>query len=92
MTKLHRFFFFFWKIAMRVDGIKKGTFFSIYSEEKKRNIQGVVTSLSGESIDKNQFCCDINIIWLEPLQGNDTRYYSGGSYSYKDAVNKLRKC
>ena len=91
MTRLHRFYFFWWKIWMYLNGIKPGAFFLEYSESKGRNIKGVVTSLNGESVSKKDFGFDIYIDWLEPLQGYDTRYYSSGAYSYKDVINKLRK-
>lgn len=91
MTRLHRFYFFWWKIWMYLNGITPGTFFLEYSEEKGRNIKGVVTSLNGESVTTKKFGFDIYIDWLEPLKGFDSRYYSCGSYSYKDVVNKLRR-
>ena len=91
MIRLHRIYFFFWKLIMRSKGIKIGTFFVEYSEQKHKDIKGVVTSLSGDSITKNKFGFDININWLEPLEGYDSRCYTFGSYRYKDTVKKLRK-
>lgn len=87
----HKIYFFFWKILMRLIGIKPGTFYSVYSETKKRNIKGIVTNLSGNSINRAKFGFDIHIHWLEPIDGNDSRYFSSGSYSYKDIVKKLEK-
>jgi hypothetical protein len=91
MTKKHFFYFFFWKLWMKLNGIKTGTFFTVYSELKQKEILGVVTSLSGESINNKIFETDININWLEPIQGFDSRYHTFGSYSYKDTLKKLKK-
>lgn len=91
MTKKHRIYFFFWKLWMRFNGIKVGTFFEEYSHQKNKYIKGVVTSLSGCSITTKKFGFDINISWLEPCRGFDSRYFTSGSYSYKDTIKKLKK-
>lgn len=83
MTKLHKFYFFFWKLFMRTKGIKKGAFVTIRSTKKKRQIKGVISQLVGESVTKKEFGFDIYIDWLEPLRGNDSRFFSCGAYGYK---------
>ena len=73
---------------MRLKGIKRGAFMKVYSEQKDRQIIGVVTSLSGDSIDNNSYWFDVNIHWLEPIQGNDSRFHACGSYCYKEIIDQ----
>ena len=83
MTRLHGIYFFFWKLKLYFLGIKKGTFVKTFSEDKSKFIKGVVTSLNGDSITSTKYSFDISVNWLEPLQGNDSRYYNVGHYTEK---------
>ena len=76
---------------MTLKGIKKGTLFLIWSEDKKKWIKSVVTEFYGDSINNNTFSFQIGINHLEPIQGNDSRYFSWGSYSYEDIKN-MKRC
>lgn len=91
MTKKHYLFFLIWKIKMYLKGYKKGTFVKVWSEEKNKFIKGVVLSLSGDSVTKKNFGFDVNVKFLEPVVGHDSRFYSYGSYSSKEIGKKLLK-
>jgi len=90
MTKKHRIVFRIWKFWMRIIGIKKGTFLLQWVPEKNKHITAVITSLSGESATKTKLGLDINIHWLEPIKGHDSRYYTSGSYSYSDIKKNFK--
>lgn len=84
MTRKHYMYFKFWKFLMRLRGIKYGKVVSIFYEE--RQIIGIVSGLSGDSINDKLYGFEVNIKWLEPLQGNDPRYHTYGSYEYKELI------
>lgn len=83
MTKKHRFYFFLWKIKMYLKGFKKYTCVETYSEDKKKVIKGFVFGFTGDSVTNKVYGFDVNIKWIEPLQGNDARFFNSGWYSEK---------
>jgi hypothetical protein len=68
---------------MYLKGVKKYACVETYSDHKKKMIKGFILGFSGDSVTKNKFGFDINIKWIEPLQGNDSRFFSSGWYSEK---------
>lgn len=91
MTKKHRLFFLIWKIKMYLKGYKKGTFVKVWSEEKDKFVKGVIECLSGDSITTKKVEFDLNVKFLEPVVGNDSRFYSYGSYSSKEIGKTIVK-
>lgn len=83
MTNKHKITYFFIKLWCKLNSINIGKIVYYYSEDKQKKIKGVITSFDGGSITKNKFYFDININWLEPTQGNDSRFYSTASYDLK---------
>ena len=91
MTKKHYLFFIIWKIKMYLKGYEKDVPVKTWSEEKQKFIKGYIQSLSGDSVTKEKFGFDLNVKWLEPIQGNDSRYYTSGSYSEKNIGKTILK-
>ena len=75
---------------MLLRGIRPGTFLYVYSEDKGKWIKSVVTGLYGDSISHESAGFSVMIHHLEPVQGFDSRFYSSGSYSYKDIFHGER--
>lgn len=71
-------------------GIIEGIPVSTYSEDKKKKIPGIITSISGDSITRTKFAISINVQFMEPLRGSDLRYYSSGSYSLKEFKKNIK--
>ena len=84
MTAKHYIYFLFWKLLQRIRGFRIGTQVKIWSQEKDKHVKGCITSISGDSIDNSIFNFYFGVNLYEPLQGNDSRYYSWGSYHPKD--------
>ena len=84
MTRLHKFLFFFWRVKMYLKGVRKGTILKTYAADKNKLIEGVVLHLSGDSVSRKKVEFSIQIHWLEPLQGFDSRLYSSGVYFEKN--------
>lgn len=89
MTKKHRFYFLLWKIKMYFKGFEINTPVKVYSEDKKRFIKGYIQQFTGDSITKKKFGFEIHVLFLEPLSGNDTRWFSSGFYSEKSIKEKI---
>ena len=89
MTLKHSIYFFIWKAYAYLIGIRKGIFVKCYSDEKNKTIQGVITQINGNSVSDNKWSEDIQIQWFEPMQGNDSRFYSSGGYFHKDFKDKI---
>ena len=81
MTKKHYLIFLLWKIKMYLKGYKKGSVVQIWSEEKKRFIGGFVKGFTGDSITEKKFGFDVWIRFIEPIEGNDSRFFTSGFYS-----------
>lgn len=84
MTKKHKLYFLVWKLIQRLKGFKVGTIVKIWSEEKRRFIKGCVTTVQGDSINYKDYDFYLGINLFEPIEGNDSRYYTWGSYSPKE--------
>lgn len=84
MTRLHKIYFFFWRIKMCLKGVHRGTILNTYSQDKDKLIEGVVLYVSGDSISEQVVEFSITIHWLEPIQGFDSRVYSSGVYCEKN--------
>lgn len=76
MTRLHKLFFFFWKIKMRILGYGKGALVKVYSEDKNKWIKGAVTGLVGCSVTRKKYDFSLQVQFFEPSQGNDARFFS----------------
>ena len=87
MTLKHYIIFLFWTAKMWLKGFKKETPIQVWSFEKNKFIKGYIQSLSGDSIDDKKYSFDLNVKFLEPTQGFDSRYYTFGSYSETDIKN-----
>lgn len=90
MTRLHKFYFFLWKIKAYFKGVAVGKFAYVYSEGKEKYIKGVITSLNGVSVSNTKYGFDIGLQLFEPTQGYDSRYYSWGSFNL-DSIHKRKK-
>lgn len=89
MTRKHKIYFFFWKIAMYLKHVKRGTFVSEYESDKKKDIKGVIIRLTGDSVTKSIYSFSAEIQWFEPFQGTDYRYFCTGSYDQKSFKDKI---
>lgn len=89
MTRKHRFYFFLWKLRMAILGIEEGVTVWVYSTNKGKHIRGTITNLTGESITSKDYGFDIQIEFDEPIQGNDQRYFTSGSYNHNKITKSL---
>lgn len=83
MTKKHRIYFLLWRIKMFLKGYDIYSCVETYSPDKKKVIKGFVFGFAGDSVTRKKFAFDVNIKWIEPLQGNDARFFNSGWYSEK---------
>lgn len=86
MTNKHKIYYFYWRILLFLQGIRKGSHVKFFSKDKDRFIYGLVTGFTGDSISDKSYTFDIQVHFLEPLQGNDIRYYSSGAYSREQFI------
>ena len=84
MTSKHYVIFLLWRLYQRIRGFKIGTIVKIWSQEKNKYIKGCISTISGDSITDKEYDFYFGANLFEPLQGNDSRYYSWGSYYPKD--------
>jgi hypothetical protein len=61
-------------------GYRKGAFVKIYAHDKGKYVKGVVTQLIGVSVTRSKYAFDIDVQLFEPVQGNDARFFSRGTY------------
>ena len=75
MTRLHKFYFFFWYLYTEFLGLRVGKY--VYEEvgESGRFIRGIITSKTGDSINNKRYSFGINIKMEHPTQGSDPRFY-----------------
>ena len=78
MTKTHKILFLLWKIKMFFKGLKTDVPVKVWSSEKRKFVKGYIQGLQGDSGTK----------FLEPIEGNDARFYSFGTYTEKDFKQK----
>lgn len=90
MTKKHKIYFLLWKIYARLLGFYSGVFIEVWSVDKKKWIKSVITQADGVSITNSRFAFDFNVHHFEPVQGNDSRFFSRGSFTLDD-LRKIKK-
>ena len=88
MTKTHKILFLLWTIKMYFKGLKKDVPVKVWSSEKEKFIKGYIQYYQGDSITEEKFDFCVGVNFLEPVQGNDARFYSFGTYSEKDFKQK----
>ena len=92
MTKKHKILFFFWIIKMYFIGIKNDIPVKIWSSEKRKFIKGYIQELNGDSGTNEKYGFYFSVKFLEPIQGNDARFYNFGTFTEKDLKqNKIQK-
>ncbi len=89
MIRKHKLYFWFWKLWLSIIGIKVGTEVSYYNKEDDATYYGKVICLCGASITKSKWGADIMVRFDTPLQGDDDRYFTQGSYTYKEFKKSL---
>lgn len=88
MIPKHRFYFLLWKIWLFLRGIREGRLVKTKSFDSNKDVTGVIMSISGQSVNQQIWGLDINIHWLKPLNGHDSRYYTTGAYGIEDFDTK----
>ena len=84
MTKRHKIIFFFFFIWLWLIGIRPGRVVKDYSEVKGKYIVGHFVNCEGNSVSRSKLDIGMSVMWLEPFEGEDYRYYMQASYKLKD--------
>lgn len=90
MTKLHKIFFFFWKLKVWILGLRKGALVKVYSEDKNKWIKGAITGIVGCSVTRSKYDFSFQISFFEPIQGNDARFFSRSYLTEQELREKLQ--
>ena len=92
MTKTHKILFLLWTIKMYFKGLEKDIPVKVWSSEKRKYVKGYIQELQGDSGTNENFGFYFQVKSLEPIQGNDARFYSFGTYTEKDfKQNKIQR-
>jgi hypothetical protein len=89
MTNKHKLFYIFWKIGMFLLGYRKGTFVEVWSDEKRKPIKSVITQSYGVSVTRTEYDFGFTVQHLEPVRGNDARFFSRSMVTKKDLDDKF---
>jgi hypothetical protein len=84
MTKYHKFLFALWRIKMLSKGVYTGRRVMVYSNEKERYITGKVKQLIGVSCTEFSYAFDVDVIFDEPLMGNNPSFFVSSTYTESD--------
>ena len=88
MTKKHKFLFILWKIKMFFKGLKTDVPVKVWSSEKRKFVKGYIQGLQGDSGTNENFGFYFQVKFLEPIEGNDARFYSLVTYTEKKKKKK----